>query len=310
MRAQRRAAFRAAILVAGCLFGSQASCLAPSVFAAPSPTRDPLRVIRPVAGAPQSPEARAVALRRAELWRSLPHRLGPVRRGPWVEGRRARGKAPLLAPSLATGALERTRAFTGTPETLRVLGLRIDFATDRLGTLTTTPDGKFDMRNGDSLGILIDPPPHDRNYFLSHFEALSRYWKFTSYGNLVITYDVYPKEDSLAYRLGDTGDYGPWTLGQASYDEAQRFFKDAVTKADQTDSIPFGNFDAIAIFHAGSDFQTDIKGDSPRDFPTFEIGLTDSVPVNGGAVTIYGGLVMPETENQDGYFAALNGTLA
>ncbi|HEX7077454.1 MAG TPA: FG-GAP-like repeat-containing protein [Candidatus Eisenbacteria bacterium] len=311
MRTQPKAARRAALLIAGCLLGSQASGLAPVAFSAPAPTppRGALKAVRLPAGAPSSPEARAVAIRRAELARALPHRLGPVRRGPWVSGARA-GRLPLLAPSLATGALERTRAFTGTPETLRVLGLRIDFATDRLGSQTTTPDGRFDMRDGKALGMVIDPPPHDRNYFLSHLAALSRYWRFTSYGNLVITYDVYPKGDSAAYRLGDTGDYGPWTLGQASYDEAQRFFKDAVTMADQTDSIPFGDFDAVALFHAGSDFQTDIAGDSPRDFPTFEIGLTDSVPVNGGAVTIFGGLVMPETENQDGYLSALNGTLA
>jgi len=34
------------------------------------------------------------------------------------------------------------------------------------------------------------------------------------------------------------------------------------------------------------------------------------VPVNGGAVGIHGGMVMPETENQDGYYGALNGTMA
>lgn len=208
------------------------------------------------------------------------------------------------------GRIERTAAFGGQPETLRVLGIRVDFATDRLGSETTTPDGKFDYRDGKALGIVIDPPPHDRRYFLSHLEGLSRYWKFASYGDLVLEYDLYPKADSAAYRLGDTGDYGPWTLGQASFDDAQRFFIDAVRMADQTDSIPFGDFDVVALFHAGSDFQTDLNGDSPRDFPTFQINLEDSVPVNGGAVVIRGGLVMPETENQDGFYGALNGTLA
>ena len=208
------------------------------------------------------------------------------------------------------GRLERTAAFFGAPETLRVLGLKIDFATDSLGPLTTTPDGKFDLRDGKALGIVIDPPPHDRKFFLSHLEALSRYWKFASYGHLVLEYDLYPRADSAAYRLADTGRYGPWTLGQQSFDSAARFFRDAVRAADQTDSIPFGQFDVVALFHAGSDFQTDVNNDSPRDFPTFQINLTDSVPVNGGAVSIRGGLVMPETESQDGYYAAINGTMA
>jgi M6 family metalloprotease-like protein len=316
-----------AVVMLGFLAGSQALIPGPAPFALPpaaaasaagapsyagalgSP-RAPGRLTakRPPGPGPGTiaPPAGPLLSRRIERARSFPHRVGSVRRRPWVSG----GRAPLLAPSLASGRLERTVPFAGVPETLRVLGLRIDFETDRLGAQTSTPDGRFDLRDGDSLGIPIDPPPHDRAYFASHLEALSRYWRFVSYGNLVVEYDVYPKSDTLTYRLGDTGDYGPWTLGQASFDEAARFFKEAVQEADQTDSIPFGDFDVVTLFHAGADFQTDLAGDSPRDFPTFQITLEDSVLVNGGAVAVFGGMVMPETENQDGYLAALNGTLA
>lgn len=252
----------------------------------------------------QTPASRDLAARRLARWQSFPHRVGEISSRPFVTG----GRPPLL--SLRAGKLQRTTFFTGAPETLRVLGLKVDFNTDSLGTQTTTKDGKFDLSDGEAAGIVIDRPPHDRKYFLSHLEALRRYWKFASYGHLVIEYDVYPQADSAAYHLADTGRYGPWTLGQQSFDSAQRFFHDAVTTADQTDSIPFGRFDVVALFHSGSDFQTDLAGDSPRDFPTFQITLTDSVPVNGGLVSIRGGLVMPETESQDGYYAAINGTLA
>ena len=234
----------------------------------------------------------------------MPDRLGPVRHAPWV----TRGRMPLAAPVM--GRLQRSIAFAGVPDTVRVLGIRVEFETDRLGSQTTTLDGRFDMRDGKALGIVIDPPPHDRNFFLSHLEAMARYWRKQSYGNLVVLYDVYPQADSAAYRLGDTGDYGPWTLGAASYSQAQRLFKDAITVADTTDTIPFGNFDVVCLFHAGSDFQADIAGDSPRDIPTFQIGLTDSVAVNGGTVGIHGGMVLPETENQDGFYGAMNGTIA
>jgi M6 family metalloprotease-like protein len=297
-----RTLVRSAALV---ILGSQVLLqlgLAPSASAA---TERGLSTTRPRgSSAGRTPESRAAAARRAERWRSFPHRVGEASDRPFVTGR----KAPLLA--MKGGRLERTAALAGPPETLRVVGLKVQFATDRLGSQTTTPDGKFDLRDGKALGIVIDPPPHDRKFFLSHLEALSRYWKFASYGHLVIEYDLYPKADSAAYQLGDTGDYGPWTLGQESFDSAQRFFKDAVRAADQTDSIPFGQFDVVALFHAGSDFQTDLNGDSPRDFPTFQINLNDSVPVNGGAVSIRGGVVMPESESQDGYYAAINGTLA
>jgi len=303
---------RGAILLIAILAGSQAliSGLAPRSFAAPAPNagRRLVSTKAPVGsgGATRDPARERLLAKRIERSHSFPHRLGEARRNPWIRG----GRAPLLAPSIGTGALTRTTPFAGVPDTVRVLGLRVDFATDRLGAQTSTPNGRFDLRNGESLGITIDPPPHNRAFFLSHFEALRRYWKFVSYGNLVIEYDVYPKADGATYRLGDTGDYGPWTLGPASFDEAQRFFKDAIRTADQTDSIPFGDFDVVTLFHAGSDFQTDLTGDSPRDFPTFTIGLDDSVMVNDSTVAIFGGMVMPETENQDGFFSALNGTLA
>jgi len=300
---------RWAVSVALLLLGSQVleTDLAPRVLAAPPAGRGgALRAVRPDAARAASAESRALTARRIEKSRSFPHHLGPARRGPLL----SRGRAPLLAPTIGSGRLARTTPFlVGTPDTVRVLGIRVEFDTDRLGSETTTPDGKFDLRDGSSLGIVIDPPPHNRSFFQSHLKAMSRYWRDMSYGNLVVTYDVYPKAENAAYRVGDTGDYGPWTLGAASFAEAQRFFKDSMIAADQTDSIPFGDFDVVCLFHAGSDFQTDLAGNSPRDFPTFTIGLQDSVPVNGGQVAIFGGMVMPETENQDGYYSALNGTM-
>ena len=295
------------------LLGSQALAqgLAPGVSAGPAierrglrATRPPVEATRTSAPTPETKKSRDVAARRSALRSQVPHRFGPKRDTPWI----TKGRPPLA--STMGGKLSRTTAFVGTPDTVRIVGIRVDFETDRLGTQTSTTDGRFDYRDGKELGIVIDPPPHDRAYFLSHMEAMARYWREQSYGNLVVEYDVYPQMDSAAYRLGDTGDYGPWTLGAASYESAQDFFRDAIFAADTTDSIPFGDFDAVVVFHSGSDFQADIFGDSQRDIPTFQIGLVDSVPVNGGALGIHGGMVMPETENQDGFYGALNGTMA
>ena len=269
---------------------------------------EPWRVARPrpeTLAPAQRAALKTITERRLALRRAFPEHMGGGRSTPWVSGR----KAPLLAPN-AQGKLARVVSVAATRDTVRVLALRVEFDTDSLGSQTSTADGRFDLRDGKALGIIIDPPPHDRNYVLSHLDGLTRYWKQQSYGNLVIEYDVYPKADSAAYRLGDTGRYGPWTLGSQSFADAQRFFREAVMAADAADSIPFGDFDVVAVFHAGADYQSDIKGDSPRDIPTFQISLEDSVDVNGGAVGIHGGLVMPETESQDDYFGALNGTLA
>ncbi len=279
-------------------FGADGSARQPSAWRVRRPAREALSVR-------DRETMRLMTERRLELRKAAPHRVGGASRAPWVSGRRP----PLLAPA-RDGRLARTIAFVGTPDTIRILGLRIEFDTDSLGSLTSTPDGRFDMRDGKALGLIIDPPPHNRTYFLSHLEAMARYWEKQSYGQAVVEYDVYPKAENAAYRLGDTGRYGPWTLGSASFDEAQRFFRDAVLAADATDSIPFGDFDVVAVFHAGADFQSDLRGDSERDIPTFQIRLSDSAAVNDGAVGIHGGLVMPETENQDGFLGAINGTLA
>lgn len=302
------------------LLGSQASfgSLAPFVSraeaagttspSAPARRGEPWRVAKARPEALSSADRQSMKTlteRRLALRRAFPEHLGGGRRAAWISGR----KPPLLAPNGA-GRLERALGATATADTVRVLALRVEFDTDSLGAATSTPDGKFDLRDGSALGIVIDPPPHNRSFFLSHLEGLSRYFKQQSYGQLVVEFDVYPKAENAAYRLGDTGRYGPWTLGSQSFAEAQRFFRDAVLAADATDSIPFGDFDVVSIFHAGADYQSDIVGDSQRDIPTFQIALEESAAVNGGALGIFGGLVMPETENQDGYFGAINGTLA
>jgi M6 family metalloprotease-like protein len=292
------------------LLGSQAwTGLAPSVSLAAPSGRASLKIARgheAGLGAPRRASLPpAVVQRKIALRAAFPDHFGPAgEAAPWITG----GRLPLLAPR--AGKLARTTPFvSGVPDTVRVLGIRIDFENDSLGPQTSTPDGRFDLRDGKALGIVIDPPPHDRNYFMAHMEAMARYWRDQSFGNLVITYDVYPHADSSAYRLRDTGAYGPWTLGAASYSEAQRFFKDAVTAADTSDTIPWAQYDVVILFHAGSDYQADVRGDSQRDIPTFQIGLNDSIAVSGG-LYIRGGIVMPETENQDGYFGALNGTMA
>src|SRR5262245_52332892 len=123
-------AARAGAIVA-IFVGSQAlPGLTPRSFAArgPSTASPRIQASRPPSGAPAA--SRALLQRRLDRARSFPHRVGGVRRNPWITG----GKAPLLAPSLTTGQLARTTPFAGVPDTVHILGLRVDFQTDRLGS--------------------------------------------------------------------------------------------------------------------------------------------------------------------------------
>jgi len=197
-------------------------------------------------------------------------------------------------------------------DTVRVLGIRVDFLKDTAGS-ATTGNGRFDLRDNDEVGALVDPPPHNRDYFMAHLRALADFYEAQSYGQLVLEYDVYPAERDSAYHLNDTMDYGPWVLAQDSVivREARDFFIDSIEAADSQGTVDFSEYDAYIVFHAGPDFQSDINGDTPRDLPSYTIPLfEDSISVNDGNHTIHLGMVIPETTTQDGFLGALNGVMA
>lgn len=217
------------------------------------------------------------------------------------------------APGLSARQVPGFRAGLGTqgteaPLTVRVLGLRVDFLSDRMGSLTTTADGKFDLRTGTAQ--FIDPPPHNGNYFAAHLEALSRYYSAMSFAELQVEYDVFPQEPDSAFHLSDTADYGPWTYSDEDYQLGVALITDAVHAADNSaESIDFSQYDIVIIFHAGADLQGDVNYDSEWDLPSFSLTLADPILVDHGSAYVYGAAVIPETSGQDGMLGALNGVL-
>lgn len=249
-------------------------------------------------------------------------RLGILRRegGSWVPARGAPSpRAGMLRAGsfedLALGKLARlaspeaeAKGVASVPfqDTLRIAVLRVDFLTDRSGD-STTGNGHFDVSPPDTINLPVDPTPHNRAFYESHMEALRRYYATATNGRLVLEWEVFPQADS-AYHSGDMADFGPWRLTPDIFDVAYRMVRGLFAAADTQDtSIPWERFDRVVIFHAGSDLQSDVKLDSPNDLPTFTIGLDDSlaIPV-GDSTKIFTAAILPETANQDGYFAALN----
>ncbi len=191
----------------------------------------------------------------------------------------------------------------------RVAILRVDFLTDRGGPLTSTPDGRFDLRSG--VSAAVDPPPHNKPYFESHGEALARYYRAQTNGRLEIEVTVFPAASDSAYHLTDLMDYGPWVVAADNVDvarEAERFITDALTVAHASGEFDPAGFDGFIVVHAGADLQSDINRDSPRDIPTFVLEFGDSLEIGG--TRIGRTMVLPETTSQDGLVGALNGVLA
>ena len=206
------------------------------------------------------------------------------------------------------------------PDTVRILAIRVEFETDTLDV--TTGDGKFVLTVPDEP--VIDPPPHDKNYFEAQLLALANYYRTVSNGTLVLTYQVFPQENQAAYQLpNDMRYYSPDDETLADQRLAE-LFRDAFVAADQQDTLPFGTFDSFIVFHAGvgKDISFDFDP-TPNDIPSAFLNLNDladglangdpayqGVAVNNSNFLIQDGIVLPETESQEGYEIGLLGTSA
>ncbi|MBL0060351.1 MAG: T9SS type A sorting domain-containing protein [bacterium] len=195
---------------------------------------------------------------------------------------------------------------------IRLCAIRVEFQEDDL--TGTTGNGTFGTGFPDSL--LIDPLPHDRQYFVDHLSFLDHYFSTASNGELDFQRaDVYPSGDNAAYLLA----YPMWHYNFNS-DTAllnQRLvelFAQSVTLAD-TD-VDFSQYDAVIVFHAGvgKDFNVGIDN-TPFDIPSAYISESD-LNRYGGQLPfgVTRGLLLPEAQNQPetldlGVELSLNGVL-
>ena len=228
------------------------------------------------------------------------------------------GSSPGLLKPLNSSSLK-----ASIPETLKVMAIRVQFQKDN--DRNTTGDGWFDFSVGDSM---INPPPHNQQYFAKQLRALRDYYQKVSKGKLFLKVEdengigfVYPlKSDSVWTLPHQMGYYNP---GNDEDEDEQlldqrlaELFRDAIIVADANiSSIDFSEFDIFIIFHAGvgweftQDFDT-----TPSDIPSVFLNFNDlkntigdnspdfkGIPVNNGTFFIDEGIILPETENQGGY---------
>jgi M6 family metalloprotease-like protein len=202
------------------------------------------------------------------------------------------------------------------PDTLRILGLMVQFRAD--SDPETTGDGRFALQS--SGEVTIDPTPHDAAYFGNQLLALSNYYSRVSGGRLVLSAEVHPRTidlpDSMARYYYGEGD-ADVTRGTAL------LFRDAIRRADE-DGVRFSSHDCFIVFHAGVGRDINFDYDAtPKDIPSVFLGLKDlkealpagefngaGLSVENGAFGVAEGILLPETESQDGYEIGLLGTAA
>jgi M6 family metalloprotease-like protein len=216
--------------------------------------------------------------------------------------------------------------------TIHCLVLRFNFQYESTDDPNTTGLGQMNVTNPlanptdsaeyyGAVGHWIDPPPHDSTYFNAHLRALSEFWRSASRDILDLSWDIYPYGATGTYTLPDPmSSYGICSDNISDIiGGLEKYFVDCIQLADTAhviDSmlfpdIDFSQYDAIFLFHAGSDRQNDIGFPATcSDLFTGFIRFGDSVAVDGGTRYVRTALLMPETASQDNRATALNAVMA
>ncbi len=203
------------------------------------------------------------------------------------------------------------------PDTVKICALRVEFKPDN--NELTSGDGTFADTVTTDINA-VDPAPHDRQYFQDQITAAANYFKAVSKGKLVIVGDVYPRDEKAAFHLQKTmGSYNPNTTDEEINRGIGRLFVDAVRAADASnEGIDFGQYDLVVVFHAGVGRDVELGYDpTPQDIPSLylnEAFLKKALGDTFGGIAVHGGVIrsgilLPETENQEGHAIALTGFL-
>ena len=199
-------------------------------------------------------------------------------------------------------------------QTMKVLAVRAQFQPD--DAETTTGDGTFDLSTS-SDPFQVDPPPHNRSYFQDHLIFLKNYYLKVTRGALTVEGAVFPQGQNDVYQLdAEMTVYNPNTSAPAINQGLAQLFHDAIQKADEDPAINFSEFDAFIVFHAGVGRDIDFGlDDTPQDIPSIfvtqqflqeNLGI-DGISVDNGATLVTQGIILPETESQEGLQLGLNG---
>jgi M6 family metalloprotease-like protein len=181
-------------------------------------------------------------------------------------------------------------------DTLKLLAIMVNFQEDRDGA--TFGNGKFGSIYSVDYGLtILDPLPHDEQYFNDHLLFVRNYFQKVSNDNLYIEFTVLPDTFSVTQTMRN---YSP-PPGSEDFTPIGNFAVEAWTLADQLypgfadqlyPGFDFSAYDLFTIFHAGVGRDISLPGSigNERDLP---------IPVSGGNFNITNSMIMPETESRE-----------
>lgn len=146
-----------------------------------------------------------------------------------------------------SGEIFQLKNRTSSVDTFHLLAVMVDFAVDQ--DAATYGNGKFGSHYSKDYGkFIIDPLPHNRNYFKAHLEFLKNYYKNVSDGRVIIEFEVLDKIVSLPNVMSF---YSPPPKSN-DLSKLGILFEAVWKKVDSLyPNQDFTKYDVFTIFHAG-----------------------------------------------------------
>lgn len=216
----------------------------------------------------------------------------------------------LLGSLSAQSFLTNINPFPDSPslqDTIKILAVMVNFQEDK--DAATFGNGKFGTIYSKDYGTkILDPLPHNKEYFESHLLFVKNYFDKVSKGKQVITYTILPDTFSVSKTMRN---YSPPNNSNDFLPLAD-FTSEVWTKADQLyPGFNFSSYDLFAIFHAGVGRDITLPGSlgNERDLPSLYLSPKalqniysnnfQGFPVSGGNFKINNSMILPETESRE-----------
>lgn len=190
-------------------------------------------------------------------------------------------------------------------QTIKILAVMVEFQLDKFDL--TQGDGTFgSIYTKDYGNSIIDPLPHDVNYFSDHLTFAQNYFSKVSNNKVKIDFTILPNIITVSKVMRD---YSP--LKGESFKLLGDFASEVWNLADKNNSgFNFADYNLFVIFHAGvgKDISvSDLLGE-PRDLPSIYLGLKSLKNFYGDAFNgfelsngdlIKNSIILPETESRE-----------
>ena len=191
-------------------------------------------------------------------------------------------------------------------DTLKILAVMVEFQKDNDGN--TFGNGKFGSIYSQDYGSdILDPLPHNTNYFKDHLLFAKNYYEKASKGMQNISFTVLPNIITVSKVIRD---YSP-QIQSDDFSGLGSFAEEVWGLVDQSSQINFSDYDLFTIFHAGVGREIPTPGSIglERDIPSVYLseatlknifGSTfEGFPVSGGNFKIKNTAILPSTENRE-----------